>query len=376
MAVPFMSLYVTQYLRRPASDAGIIIALYGVGSVLGATAGGKLSDVFGFRPVQIISAIAGGLLFLLYATVTHFSSLCVLTVIISFVGEAFRPANFSAIAAYASPGLQTRSYSLNRLAINLGWAVGGSLGGIIASINYQLLFVVDGVVSIVAGLCILWWLPSGKALHKAVKEKMKSVTVRKPWQDGLFMQFIFLNMLFTTCFFLIFRVVPLFYKEIWHINESAIGLILGLNGIIIAVLEMVMVSRWENRHSPFYYIIIGVLFTAASYALLFVPGFLPVATGICSMVLATFGEMFALPFINTFVMSRTNEFNRGQYAAGYTLSWSFAQLIGPIGGFYLAENFGYHWLWIVLICILIICAAGFKKMQGVAEADLKRGNPL
>ena len=369
MAVPFMSLYVTQHLHRPPSDAGIIITLFGTGSILGATVGGKLTDMIGFRPVQIFSSIIGGLFFLLYSTVNHFETLCVLTIVISFVAEAFRPANFTAIAAYAAPGLQTRSYSLNRLAINLGWAIGGSLGGIIASINYQLLFIVDGSVSIIAGLCILWLLPSAKAYRKEVKEKMKNMAVRKPWEDALFLQFILLTTIFTTCFFLMFRVVPLFFKEVWHINESMIGLILGLNGIIVAVLEMVMVNRLENRRSAIYYIIIGTFFTASAYALLMIPKSLPVTIGILSMVLITLGEMFALPFINTFVMSRTNEFNRGQYAAVYTSSWSVAQIIGPTGGFYIAEKLGYNWLWLTLTTLLLGCAYGLKLLKQKHHSD-------
>ncbi len=363
MAVPFMSLYVTQYLKRPASDAGVIIALFGVGSILGSIAGGKFTDVIGFRPVQIFTSIVGGLLFLVYATVTHYTTLCVLTVVIAFVAEAFRPANFTAIAAYAAPGLVTRSYSLNRLAINLGWAVGGSIGGIIASINYQLLFVVDGAVNILAGIGILWLLPSAKTFSKKVAEKVKDMVVRKPWEDALFIKFILLTTLFTTCFFLMFRLVPLFWKETWHINEAMIGFILGLNGIIVAILEMVLINRLENRRSTTYYIIIGVLLTAAAYALLLVPKSLPVTLAILSMVLVTFGEMFALPFINTFVMSRTNEYNRGQYAAGYTLSWSVAQVVGPTGGFYLAEKLGYNWLWIVLAVLLLLCAYGYKILE-------------
>lgn len=363
MAVPFMSLYVTQYLHRSPSDAGIIITLFGIGSIIGATVGGKLTDMIGFRLVQIFSSIIGGAFFVLYSTITHFETLCVLTVIISFVAEAFRPANFTAIAAYAAPGLQTRSYSLNRLAINLGWAVGASLGGIIASINYRLLFIVDGLVSIIAGLCILWWLPSTKAYRKEIKEKMKNMAVRKPWQDKLFVQFILLTTLFTTCFFLMFRVVPLFFKEKWHMDESVIGLLLGLNGVIVAVLEMVMVSRLERHKSALYYIIVGSFFTMSAYALLMIPKILPIVIGTITVVLITFGEMFALPFTNAFVMSRTNEFNRGQYAAGYTLSWSVAQVVGPTGGFYIAEKWGYNWLWLTLIVLLLICAYGLKTLQ-------------
>jgi len=362
MAVPFMSLYVTQYLHRPTSDAGLIITIFGVGSILGATAGGKFTDMFGFRAVQIFSTIIGGAFFIFFSTIRHFETLCFLTLVISFFSDAFRPANFAAIASYASPGKETRSYSLNRLATNLGWAVGSSLGGIIASFNYQLLFIVDGTVSILSGVAIFAFLPVVKGYRKAVQEKIKDVVVRKPWEDALFVKFILLTTLFFTCFFLMFRVVPLFFKEVWHMNEALIGVILGSNGIIIALVEMVMISKIENKRSPIYYIVAGVLLTSAAFALFMIPKSLPVILAMVSMVFFTFGEMLALPFINTFVIHRSNEFNRGQYAAGYTLSSSFAQVIGPTSGFFLAEKMGYNVLWATMAGLLILCAFGYSRL--------------
>ncbi|WP_432711866.1 MFS transporter [Pedobacter sp.] len=363
MAVPFMSLYMTQYLMRPPSDAGLIITLFGVGSILGATAGGKFTDVFGFRAVQIFSTLTGGAFFIFFSTITHFETLCFLTLVISFFSEAFRPANFAAIASYASPGTETRSYSLNRLATNLGWAFGSSVGGIIASFNYPLLFIVDGTVSILCGIAIIVFLPVVHGYRKAIKEKVQGVVIRKPWQDMLFVKFVLLTALFTTCFFLMFRVVPLFFKEEWHIDEAAIGLILGLNGIIIAVFEMVMISKIENKRSPIYYIIVGVLLVSFAYTLLLIPKSIPLVLAVLVTVVITLGEMFSLPFINTFVINRSNEFNRGQYAAGYTLSWSAAQVVGPTAGFYLAENFGYNVLWITLAGLLLLCAIGFNRLD-------------
>ncbi|RZK58661.1 MAG: MFS transporter, partial [Pedobacter sp.] len=227
MAVPFMGLYITQSLNRPESDAGIIISLFGVGAILGATAGGKLTDMFGFRPVQIFSSIIGGAFFLVFARVSDFTTLCILSLLISFFYDAFRPANFAAIAAYSAPGKETRSYSLNRLATNIGFSFGITMGGLIASFNYKLLFIVDGVVSIAVGVAIFLLLPAVKGFRKAVKEKLIGITVRKPWKDSLFVKFILLTTIFATCFFLMFRVVPVFFKQEWHIDEATIGLILG-----------------------------------------------------------------------------------------------------------------------------------------------------
>lgn len=362
MAVPFMSLYMTQYLHRPPSDAGLIITLFGVGAIIGATAGGKLTDMIGFRWVQVFSCIIGGAFFIFFSTITNFHLLCLCTLLISFFSEAFKPANFAAIAVYATEGTATRSYSLNRLSSNLGFAIGSSIGGMIASFSYPLLFVVDGGVSMLAGGFIFYLLPAVAGMRKTAEQKIKNKTNLKPWEDSLYMQFLLLTVLLTTCFYLMFRVVPLFYKEVLRIDEFQIGLILGLNGLIIALFEMVMISKIENKRSAVHYIIRGVLFIVLAYAVLPVPLGMPVLTALLSVILFTIGEMFALPFINAFVISRSNESNRGQYAAGYTISWSVAQVVGPSAGFYLAERYGYNWLWILLILLLLSCALGFKRL--------------
>ena len=79
------------------------------------------------------------------------------------------------------------------------------------------------------------------------------------------------------------------------------------------------------------YIFIGVLMVGIAFLMLNIPGMGPVqALGIITLV--TFGEIFSMPFMNSFWISRTRPENRGQYAALYTMAWSAAQTLGPLGG--------------------------------------------
>ncbi|TCJ17054.1 MFS transporter [Flaviaesturariibacter flavus] len=361
MAVPFMSLYVTQHLHRSTGEAGLIIALFGVGSVAGAATGGFLTDRFGPKPVQIGALVTGGALFLLFSSITHFGTLCALALVIAFFTESFRPANFAATHTYARPGTNTRSYALNRLAMNIGWAVGSGLGGVLASINYRLLFLVDGGISIIAGGAILLLLPAVRPQLK--KRKAGAAPVRRPWQDAIFLRFMTVTTLFATCFFLMFRIGPVFFKERWGLNESVIGLLLGLNGVIIALFEMVLTARLEKRPRPLRFAMAGALLLGAAYLFLALPASAALLAGTVSMLLFTVGEMFALPFLNSFVLGRADESNRGQYAAGYTLCWSCAQVIGPAGGFFLAEHWGYGTLWLLLTLLLAGAAWGYGRVQ-------------
>lgn len=361
MAVPFMSLYVTHQLGRSLADAGLIITLFGVGSVAGAALGGWLTDRIGFRWVQIGAALVGGLLFMLFGTIRDFSILCILTVLLSLVADALRPANHAAITHFSAKDKLTRSYSLNRLAINLGWSLGGALGGMLAAINYQLLFWVEGATYILVAIMIWMLLPKATVSVKtAFSQKNKlPAGVLQPWQDGLFMKFMGLAVLFTTAFFLVFRLVPVFWKESWHLSETTIGLLLALNGIIICLVEMVLVKRWESRQHLVYYIIWGCAAVGFGFGIMLLPIASALLLAVLFIVAATFGEMLAFPFITSFVMQRSTEYNRGLYATSLTLVWSFAQIIGPSGGAWVAQHWGFQVLWWLLIVLCLFTGIGY-----------------
>jgi predicted MFS family arabinose efflux permease len=371
MAVPFMSLYVTVKLGRSLADAGLIITLFGVGSVMGALLGGFLTDRVGFRMVQVIAAMASGAMFIFYGFITDFTLLCILTVFLSLVADALRPANHAAIANYSTPENLTRTYTLNRLAINLGWSLGGAIGGILAAIDYQLLFWVEGLTNIMAGIMIWILLPNTRQPGKKISLKSsKPPGVKQPWQDALFMRFIFFATLFTTAFFLVFRLVPVFWRTEWQIDERGIGILLGLNGLIIALMEMVLVRRWERKGRNLAFIIYGAMACALAYLILLLPWGTGWTLALLFMLVITLGEMLAFPFIASFIMLRSTEHNRGAYATANTLSWSVAQIIGPSGGGWIAEHFGFPWLWGALILLCLITGAGFYYVWQLQKKTL------
>jgi len=362
MAVPFMSMYITQSMHRSIADAGLIITLFGVGSVLGAMAGGYLTDKIGFHTVQIVSLMVSGLLFVLFGHIDDFNGLCALTVVLSFFVEGFKPANNTAVASYSAPENLTRSYALNRLAQNVGFGFGTSVGGLLAAIDYHLLFWVDGVVYSLAGLLILLLLPKGKKIEKKPDNETADIPALSPWRDPFFTRFIFLVTVYMISFVLLFRLVPVYWKEQLHIGESTIGILLGMNGVIIALFEMVLIQNLVGRKPETFYIVAGVVFTAIAYVFLVLPGIGPVIIAAATVLFFTTGEMLTLPYISTMIMSRATELNRGKYSAAYSMSWAVAQIIGPAGGGYIAAHWDYNTLWMVLVVFSVVTAIGFKLL--------------
>ena len=134
MVLAFMTLY-CKHLGYTTQQGGLVVAIYGVGAIVGAFFGGKLTDSIGFYKIQFLALFLGGIFFMLLGQMPTYISICICTFLLSMCNESFRPANAAAIAYYSSPQTMTQSFSLIRLAINLGWEIGVALGGFVASIN-------------------------------------------------------------------------------------------------------------------------------------------------------------------------------------------------------------------------------------------------
>jgi len=346
-----MTLYLIS-LGYSLSEAGFVFGLFGIGAFTGAYFGGKLTDKIGFYPVQIITLLGGGVLFFVLGQMKTYSLICIFTYLLSFVNEAFRPANSTAIAFYSKEENRTRSYALNRLAINIGWAVGTGLGGFMAKINYELLFWFDGATNI--GAAILMWLFLKPVNYKPLPAADNKIVIQSAYNDKTYVVFILLTVVFASCFFQLFTNMPVFFKQDLHFSEPFIGLLLGINGIIIALVEMVLVYKLEGKRKNVFYIAIGVFLVGLAFLMLNIPSLGPVLA-FSMITLVTFGEILSLPFMNTYWIGRTQHSNRGQYAALYTMAWSAAQTLGPMGGAWLADHNGFSLLWWTsgIICILM-----------------------
>ncbi len=362
MVIPFMTIYLTQpSMGYSIGEAGAVMGIFGLGAVCGGFIGGKLTDKFGFYRVQLITLSGGGVLFFLLGQMKSFPLICGVTFALSLVNEAFRPANSTAIAHFSKDENRTRSYSLNRLAINLGWAVGGAIGGILASINYHLLFWVDGATNLAAAILLRYLLSSDIYPETAVKKEISGPAVLSAYKDKNYLVFIVFTTLFAICFFQLFTILPVYYKQELLLPEYFIGMLMGLNGMIIVLFEMILVFKMEGRRNNLYYISNGVLGVSLSYLLL---NILPASalTAVFCMVVVTLGEIFSMPFMNSFWITRTLPFNRGQYAGLYTIAWSTAQVIGPAGGSQMVEHFGFRTLWWAVGGLCIVTAFGFRRM--------------
>ncbi len=359
MVVAFLTLYCTEFLHQSPTYGGIAITCYGLGAIIGALIGGKVSDKVGYSVVQTTALIGGGLLFIAASFARDFYLFCILIFLLAAVNESFRPANTSAVAANTTPENRTRAFALLRLAMNLGWSIGTTIGGLLCTINYNLIFWVDGFTSMAAGVSMLFL--KFKPLVKVAE--LNAVKALSPYRNKPFLIFIIGTLFFTFCFFQLFTNLSLFYKRGLLLNETLIGVILAMNGIIIVMFEMLIIKRIENVYTKRNIIVIGTL----GMALFFIISSLgtsipPLVNAFGGMLLITFSEILALPFMNSYYLSYAGKTNTGKYAAVYTMSWSVGQILAGFIGGIVIDRFGFSWLWSGVALLSLIAAFIYFKV--------------
>jgi predicted MFS family arabinose efflux permease len=369
MVIPFLSKYLKENLHFSYGEVGWIMVSFGVGSLTGSWLGGKLSDKIGFYKVMVYSLFTSGVLFFGLQYITSFWGLCFGLFTIMAVADMFRPAMFVSIRAYAKPEIRTRALTLVRLAINLGFAAGPALGGlIIMNIGYKGLFWIDGATCIIA-ILLFAILVKERKKPMELSESKQILENQSVFKDKPFRLFMFISFVMGMIFFQLFTSLPLYYKEMYDLTEFQTGLLMTLNGLIIFFLEMPMVGFFERKKIKTIRIILWATFLMSiSYLLLLFTGWAGIL--ILFMVAMTLGEMMGFPFTNTFAMSRATRGNEGRYMALYSMSFSMAHIVSGKLGLEIISHFGYktNWLFMAIIGLIAVYCATVLQKQLKKEA--------
>lgn len=345
MVLPFLSKYLKEDLHFSYNEVKWILISFGLGSIVGSWLGGKLSDKIGFYKIMIFSLMTSGIAFFGLQFVTSFEGLLVAMFFIMVIADMFRPAMFVSLGAYAKPENRTRALTLVRLAINLGFAAGPALGGLlIMSVGYKGLFWVDGATCILA-ISIFWLLVKEKKKSKySDKEHPGEILTYSVFKDRPFWIFLGATLITGILFFQLFTTIPLYHKEQFNLSELQTGLLLTLNGVLIFFLEMPIVSYIErHKINKLKVITLGCLAMAISLYLLLVNQWAGIL--IIMMLFMTFGEMFVFPFSNSFAMSRAPKGHEGRYMAIFTMSYSTAHILSAEAGMDMIRLFSYQNNW-------------------------------
>lgn len=356
MVLPFLELYLTEERHLGVDEAGRLVALYGVGAILGVTAGGWLTDRFGSRRVQLASLLGNALLLLVLWRMHSELALGAAIFAVALASDTFRPANAAAISAAAGPEVRARAFSLMSLAVNLGLSVGLPLGGLLAEIDFDWLFWIDAGTALVAA-AVLWRCGErGAPRVRADVSLTPKPAAPSPWRDSSFVFVILLQCATATVLFQFFGALPVFLERDVGLDKAGIGLVLALNTALTALFGMQAV-RWVERRGELAWFGVGSFLICVGYGVNGLGhGLAPALT---SIVVWSVGEMFFFPLGAAFASRRAPAGAEGRYMSAFQLGLAVPLVLAPFLGTWIYEAAGPRVLWASCAGVGVAVAASF-----------------
>lgn len=360
MVLPFTGVYLTQARGLSIGAAGLVMAVFGAGSLASQLLAGVLSDRIGRRATLAGSMLATAATMLALGFSTTLPAIMASMFVLGLVVDAYRPASNALVADLVSPAERPRAYGLLFWAINLGYAVGMTGGGWLAQQGFALLFWIDAISSVVFAVLVWRAVPETKPEVAASKGGFGIVL-----RDRVMVAFTLVTLGNALVYLQTVTMLPVAMAKVMGLGEF--GLAMALNGVLIVVVQP-LVSDWLGRRDLSLTFALGVAVMGGGFALTaFVssPGWLAVTIAVW-----TVGEIVTAGIAGTIVAALAPAHLRGRYSGLFGFAWSLASVLAPLVGSRLLD-IGPKTLWFTIGGIGLVSAAG---MVALAPAIRRRAS--
>ncbi|MBK7875532.1 MAG: MFS transporter [Planctomycetes bacterium] len=326
-----------------------------------------MCDVVSPWRVLVAALLVGGLACTLVALPESFGAMAASVGAWAFVSEAYRPASTTVMSELVSGADLRPAYALLRLAINLGMSIGPVVGGLLAEVSFQALFVIDGVTTMLAGVILGVWARKSGLL--APRGASRASSHAPPWgalRDRRYIVFLLGTVPIGMVFFQLEGAFTLHMTHALGLSKAAIGALLAINTVLIVLTEVplnVWTSKWSSARS----LVLGTLAVGAGFGALAIPsGVVFVAL---TIVVWTAGEMLLFPALTSEVTLLAPEGRRGEYLGLYHTAFGLASTTGPALGTLVLERAGPAWLWSGAFVLSIVSALFFVRATRGVPVD-------
>lgn len=359
-SIPFISIYFHSELGMSTTEIGIFFGVIAIVRSVFQAIGGEMSDRVGRRWLLIQSQWmrAISFLFIGFSVAYHwgFWPITIFLVINSIFGAVFMPAVNAMVSDILPKDKRLYGYAISRSAGNLGWAFGPALGGALAATSYATLFYLSALITLVSGFVFFLFLKVPKITAKLDRFRFSDLIAIKNDRN------LAIHSLLVLCLYLVVAqlIAPfsIYTVEMVGIAESKLGLLYGINGFMVAALQIPM-TRLLSKTRFTTQLSLGSLLYFLSY------GALGILVGfdffVFIMIMVTVGEVVMSPAALTLTSALAPEGRTGRYMGVFgffvTAGWS----LGPLYGGFFLDQFQHNFAlaWVLIASLALVSAVGY-----------------
>ncbi|MFG1960754.1 MDR family MFS transporter [Nonomuraea sp. NPDC049028] len=324
MVMPFTGVYLTQARGVSVAGAGLVMAVFGAGSLISQLLGGWLTDRIGRRATLSGSMIATAAAMLALGYSTSLAAITTSMFVLGLVVDAYRPASNALVADLVSPVERPRAYGLLFWAINLGYAVGMTAGGWLAQLGFGWLFWIDAVSSVIFAVLVWRAVPETRTAERESAGGFGVVL-----RDRVMVAFTLVVLGQALVYMQTVTMLPVAMVKQAGLSTGEFGVAMALNGVLIVIVQP-LVSGWIGRLDAARTLALGLAITGAGFAL---TAFVTDAVWLgVTIAVWTAGEIMTAGIAGTIVAALAPAHLRGRYSGLFGFAWSVASVLAPLAG--------------------------------------------
>jgi MFS family permease len=372
IAYPFISLYLFKYRGVSMGDVGLALLVAAAVGLLSQYLSGDLCDRIGRKAVMVAGLAMNTIAFVLLAGAISlnlgYAAFVLLLCFRELSGGLYRNIPNVMIADLVGPGDRTRAFSMLRIGINIGFALGPVLGGLMALYSYTAMFAAAAVASAVYLAIALFLMRDTKPRHPIPSRLSNDSSV---WGDHQFLLFTVIVLAVSLVYSQMQTTFTTYAGSYGGIDESMIGLLFSLNGILIVLLQY-PVSIFIERFKLTTSLAVGTLLYAVGFGIV----------GLCSgfwqlagcVIIVSLGELvYSPPSLNIVVRMSSPE-SRGRYMGFSCFMGKVGFALGPaIGGLLMDRLAGeISFMWLAIGGLGVACVFGFLFLRSRVYKEIDK----
>ncbi|MEN5015474.1 MFS transporter [Erwinia sp. Eh17-17] len=336
VTLPFLTIYLTGHYHLLPESVGIIMGASVAIGIFSSLYGGYLVDRFSHRTLIGVSISLFALSFFLLPLLPEVSSVVIVIALLNASYALLSITIKACIAAWLPVEKRVKAFSMNYTLINVGWAVGSSLGVWLAGFDPKLPFIISGslaLVTVIALMVGLRHIPNSPPRHDVELKPLAKPDLRQTLGILLRDRCLVYFTLGSTFGSIVFGQFTGYLSQYLIIIADAayaykvIGAIMITNATIVIAFQYVMSSRMKQDN------LLRWLFFGTLFFIIGLAGFMlagpSVLLWMIAMVIFSFGELIVIPVEYMFIDFIAPENMKGSYYGMQNLS-NIGGAINPV----------------------------------------------
>src|SRR4051812_14988008 len=282
---------------------------------------GALSDRVGRRALLLGAALATAIILPCFLLVTGPGTLLVWSLALGTTGAINMPVASALLLDLAPPERRQSVLALNYTVMSVAYTLGVVPAGYVAEQGYGFLAAGSAAGYVLVAVLYATALRGPLPVEKMAGESSFARDTIAVFFDARFLLFAAFAFVFPLSLGMLVMVLPLFGTDS-GLREGYIGVVLGANSILVALLALPVATRIEAQ-GPFRFLgLAGVIIAAALASFALIPA--PAAAFLTGTIIYSFGEVIFSPAVPAAVARLAPAGRRGAYQGGWALVGSLA----------------------------------------------------